>query len=196
WPHLRATATALGLGLLSGALLGLAGGIALAELPRARALLLPWVVASQVVPKLALMPLLVLWCGFGLLPTVVVTALICFFPLLETTLTALAQVPPERLELFRLLGASRWQTLWRLKLPAGLPAILAGLRIAVVLALVGAVVGEFIGTTTGLGALVIAAQGSMDTPLLFAALVLVTALGLAAYHAALALERRLLRPYS
>ncbi len=196
WPHLRATGTALGLGLAAGAGLGLAGGIVLAELPRARALLLPWVVASQVVPKLALMPLLVLWCGFGLLPTVVVTALICFFPLLETTLTALARVPPERLELFRLLGASRWQTLWRLKLPAGLPAILAGLRIAVVLALVGVVVGEFIGTTTGLGALVIAAQGSMDTPLLFAALVLVTALGLAAYHATLALERRLLRPYS
>jgi NitT/TauT family transport system permease protein len=125
-----------------------------------------------------------------------VTALICFFPLMENTLTSLAQVPPERLELFRMLGASRMQTLWRLKLPTGLPAILAGVRVAVVLALVGAVVGEFIGTTQGLGALIIAAQGSMDTALMFAVLVLISGLGLALYAAALWLERRLLAPYT
>jgi ABC-type proline/glycine betaine transport system permease subunit len=103
----------------------------------------------------------------------VITALICFFPLLETTATSLRQVPPERLELFRMLGASRWQTLWQLKLPTGLPGVLAGLRVAVMLALVGAVVGEFIGASQGLGALVIAALGSMDTPLMFAVLVLI-----------------------
>ncbi|HEY1231135.1 MAG TPA: ABC transporter permease subunit, partial [Ramlibacter sp.] len=87
------------------------------------------------------------------------------------------------------------QTLWQLKLPTGLPSVLAGLRIAVVLALVGAVVGEFIGASRGLGALIIAAQGSMDTPLMFAVLVLVSLLGLVAYQATLFLERRLLRPY-
>jgi NitT/TauT family transport system permease protein len=128
--------------------------------------------------------------------TVVITALICFFPLLENTLTALQQVAPERLELFRMLGASRAQTLWRLKQPSGLPAILAGLRVAVVLALVGAVVGEFIGASRGLGALVIASQGSMDTPLMFAVLVLIAALGLVAYQATLLLERWLLLPFT
>ena len=150
---------------------------------------------SPTVTKLALTPLFVLWFGFGMTSTVVITALICFFPLMENTLTALQQVPPERLELFRMLGATRAQTLWRLKVPMGLPAILAGLRVAVVLALVGAVVGEFIGASRGLGALVIASQGTMDTALMFAVLVLIAALGLLVYEAALFVERRLLLPF-
>lgn len=196
WPHLRATALELLLGVAAGCALGFAAGIALGEHALLRRLLMPYVVASQVVPKLALGPLFVLWFGFGMTSTVVVTALICFFPLMENTLTALQQVPPERLELFRMLGATRAQTLWRLKLPQGLPAILAGLRVAVVLALVGAVVGEFIGASQGLGALVIAAQGSMDTSLMFAVLVLIAALGMFAYHATLLVERWLLIPFT
>lgn len=195
WPHLRMTLAELVLGLAAGCAIGFGAGVVLSEVPALRRLLMPYVVVSQVVPKLALMPLLIIWFGFGLASTVLVTALICFFPLLENTMTGLGQVPPERLELFRLLGATRTQTLLRLKLPTGLPAILAGVRIAVVLALVGAVVGEFIGASTGLGALIIAAQGSMDTPLLFAVLVLVSLLGLAAYQGVLLLERALLRPY-
>jgi len=196
WPHIRATAAELALGLAIGCLVGFAAGVAMAQSRRLRGLLMPYVVASQVVPKLALMPLFIVWFGFGMTSTVVITALICFFPLMENTLTALQQVPPERLELFRMLGASRAQTLWRLKLPSGLPGILAGLRVAVVLALVGAVVGEFIGASKGLGALVIASQGTMDTPLMFAVLVLIAALGMFVYQAALALERWLLLPYT
>ena len=196
WPHLRTTALELLLGVLAGCSFGFAAGVALGEQATLRRLLMPYVIASQVVPKLALAPLFVLWFGFGITSTVVITALICFFPLLENTLTALQQVPRERLELFRMLGASRVQTLWRLKLPSGLPAILAGLRVAVVLALVGAVVGEFIGASQGLGALVIATQGSMDTPLMFAVLVLIAALGMAVYQATLWLERWLLLPFT
>lgn len=195
-PHLGATALKLLLGLVAGCTIGFGAGVLLAEMPALRRQLMPYVVVSQVVPKLALMPLFLVWFGFGLVPTVVITALICFFPLLETTLTGLAQVPPAQLELFRMLGASRWQTLLRLKLPSGLPAVLAGLRVAVVLALVGVVVGEFIGASRGLGALVIAAQGSMDTPLMFAVLMLVSLLGLLLYRLALSLERRLLRTYT
>jgi NitT/TauT family transport system permease protein len=196
WPHLQTTALELLLGLVAGCALGFAAGVALGEHPLLRRVVMPYVVASQVVPKLALAPLFVLWFGFGVTPTVVITALICFFPLMENTLTGLAQVPPERLELFRMLGATRSQTLWRLKLPMGLPAILAGLRVAVVLALVGAVVGEFIGASRGLGALVIATQGTMDTALMFAVLVLIAALGLVAYQATLLLERCLLLPFT
>ena len=95
-----------------------------------------------------------------------------------------------------MLGATRLQTLLRLKLPMGLPGILAGLRMAVVLALVGAVVGEFISASQGLGAVIIASQGMMDTPLMFATLILIAAIGLLLYQATLVLERRLLRPYS
>jgi NitT/TauT family transport system permease protein len=196
WPHIGATVSELLLGLAAGCGIGFGVGVLLAEVPALRRLVMPYVVVSQVVPKLALMPLFIVWFGFGLTSTVVIVALICFFPLMENTMTGLARVPPDRLELFRLLGATRWQTLWRLKLPTGLPAVLAGLRIAVVLALVGAVVGEFMGASRGLGALIIAAQGSMDTPLMFAVLVLVASLGVAAYQATLFLERRLLRPYT
>jgi NitT/TauT family transport system permease protein len=196
WPHLRTTALELLLGVVSGCVVGFGAGIALAESPALRRLLMPYVVATQVIPKLALAPLFVLWFGFGMTSTVVITALICFFPLLENTLTALQQVAPERLELFRMLGATRAQTLWRLKLPSGLPGILAGLRVAVVLALVGAVVGEFIGASRGLGALVIASQGTMDTSLMFAVLVLIAALGMFAYHATLLIERWLLLPFT
>ncbi len=195
WPHLIHTGTELVLGLALGCAAGFFGGIALGESAFLRRLLFPYVLVSQVVPKLALAPLFIVWFGFGMTSTVVITALICFFPLMETTLTGLAGVPPERIELFRMLGASRLRTLWRLKLPSGLPSVLAGLRIAVVLALVGAVVGEFIGASRGLGALIIAAQGSMDTPLMFAVLVLIAALGLLLYAATALLERRLLRPY-
>ena len=196
WPHIAATALELLLGLAIGCVIGFASGVLMAESSVLQRLLKPYVVVSQVIPKLALMPLFIVWFGFGMTSTVVITALICFFPLMENTVTGLQQVDPQRLELFRMLGATRRQTLLRLKLPAGLPGILAGLRVAVVLALVGAVVGEFIGASKGLGALIIASQGMMDTPLMFAVLALIAVLGLLLYEATLLLERWLLAPYS
>jgi NitT/TauT family transport system permease protein len=192
WPHIAHTLTEVVLGLLLGATMGFTGGVLLGESACLRGVLMPYVVISQVVPKLALAPLFIVWFGFGTLPTVVMTALICFFPLLENTATSVQQVDANKLELFRMLRASRWQTLWRLKLPAGLPNIMAGLRVAVVLAWVGAVVGEFMGASRGLGALIIGAQGSMDTPLMFAVLTVITVLGLAFYKTSEWLERRLL----
>ena len=192
WPHILSTTRAVVLGLLLGGTVGFVGGVVLGESARLRSILMPYVVISQVVPKLALAPLFIVWFGFGTLPIVVMTALICFFPLLENTATSLQQVDPQRLELFRMLRASRWQTLWQLKIRTGLASIMAGVRVAVVLAWVGAVVAEFIGASKGLGALIIAAQGSMDTPLMFAVLVLITVLGLVFYKFAEWLERRLL----
>ena len=196
WPHVVSTIQALLLGLLAGSVFGLLVGMALAESSLLERVFKPYVVVSQVVPKLALAPLFVLWFGFGMLPTVLITALICFFPLMENTLTGLRQVDAQRLQLFQMLGATRLQTLLRLKLPTGLPAILAGLRVAVVLALVGVVVAEFMGASKGLGAVVIAAQGMMDTTLMFAALVLIAAIGLVLYQLCLVLERRLLRAHA
>lgn len=195
WPHITQTLVEVMGGLALGGAFGFACGLALGESAFGRRVFMPYIIASQVVPKLALAPLLTVWLGFGTLPVVVLTALVCFFPLLEGTMTGIAQTDTVRLRLFRMLGATRWQTLWRLKVPSGLPAILSGLRVAAVLALVGAVVGEFIGGSQGLGALIIAAQGSMDTALMFAVLVLITLMGLLLYLAALWLPRQLLRPY-
>lgn len=195
WPHIGATVTEMLLGFALGGAAGLGIGIALAECALLDRVLKPYVVISQVVPKLALAPLFVLWFGFGIIPTVIMTALICFFPVMENTLTSLRQVDANRLQLFHMLGASRLQTLLRLKLPSGLPHILAGWRVALVLALVGAVVGEFIGASRGLGAVIIAAQGMMDTPLMFAALTAIAAIGLICYQTMAMVERRLLRAY-
>jgi NitT/TauT family transport system permease protein len=192
-PHISRTVFETVLGLLLGTSLGFIGGVLLGESRRLRRIFMPFVLISQVVPKLALAPLFIVWFGFGTLPIVVMTALICFFPLLENTVTSMQQVDNDKLELFRMLRASRWQTLIRLKIPSGLPNIMAGFRVAVVLAWVGAVVAEFIGASRGLGALIIGAQGSMDTALMFAVLTLITVLGLASYKAAELFEHYLLR---
>lgn len=195
WPHIAATTFEVVVGLLVGIMIGLAAGILLAQSSFVQAVFMPYLLASQVIPKLALAPLLTLWLGFGVLPMVVITALVCFFPILENTLTGLQQVDKNKVDLFRLLGANPWQTLWRLRLPSGMPTILAGVRIAVVLALVGAIVGEFIAANKGLGALIIAAQGSMDTALMFAVLFLITVLGLVLYYSALSIQSVLLRRF-
>ena len=180
-PHILSTLSAVLMGFLLGSAMGFLGGLLLGELTGLRGVVMPFVVASQVIPKLALAPLFIVWFGFGSLPIIVTTALICFFPLLENTAAAIRQTDSKQLELFRMLRASRWQTLWHLKVPAGRVTIYAGLRVAVVLAWVGAVVAEFIVASKGLGALIIAAQGSMDTPLMFAVLTLITVLGLCFY---------------
>lgn len=196
WPHLAVTAAEMTLGLSIGTAVGLGVGILLAEVPALSRLLRPYILASQLVPKLALGPLFIIWFGFGMTPTVVITALICFFPLMENTLTGISEVDPARRELFRMLGAGRFKTLLRLKLPAALPVIMAGLRVAVVLALVGAVVGEFIGGRIGLGASIIAAQSVMDSSLIFALFIVITALGMLLYEAVRLLERRVLHRFS
>ncbi|NUB24823.1 ABC transporter permease [Azospirillum brasilense] len=192
-PHIWVTTAEMAMGLAAGCTIGFLAGVLLAEVPVLRRLFYPYILASQVVPKLALGPLFIVWFGFGMTSTVVITALICFFPLLENTMTGLQQVDPNKRELFRMLRATRLQTLLRLKIPSGLPVILAGLRVAVVLALVGAVVGEFIGGRQGLGASIIAAQGMMDSAMMFALFIVITVLGMIVYQAAAGLERWLLR---
>lgn len=193
WPHIQATATATLLGFVLGGSVGFACGLLLGEVEPLRRVLWPYVLASQVVPKLALGPIFIVWFGFGLTSIVVITALICFFPLLENTVTGLRAAPRDKRDLFRMLGASRLQTLWRLKIPAGLPLILSGVRIAIVLALVGAVVGEFITGGNGLGASIIAAQSMMDSTLMFALFIVITAMGLLFYQLTVFAERWLLR---
>lgn len=180
-PHLKRTAAEVFLGLLLGGLGGFLIGVLMGEVAFLRKLLFPYIVASQAVPKLALTPLFILWFGFGMTSKVVITALVCFFPLLESTVTAIQSSDKQKQELFKMLGATRLQTLIHLKIPAGMPGILAGLRVSVVLAIVGAVVGEFIGGSEGLGALIIATQAMMDTPLMFATLILLTIFGMILY---------------
>lgn len=192
-PHFLQTLLEVVLGLIIGGGMGFILGITMGEFRFLRQLLMPYVIVSQAVPKLALAPLFILWLGFGITPKIVIVALVCFFPLLENTVAAIQATDRYQLELFRALKASRWQTLFRLKVMGGISTILAGFRVATILALVGAVVAEFIGGSKGLGVVIIASQSMMDTPLMFADLVLLTLLGMLLYGMALALERLLSR---
>jgi NitT/TauT family transport system permease protein len=193
--HIAQTLFEVICGLCLGGCVGFCLGVILGEFPKLKFLIMPYVVASQVVPKLALTPLFILWFGFGTLPVVVMTALICFFPLLENTLTAMEHVDSLKLQLFRMLGASDYQTLIWLKIPHGAPLILAGVRVALVLSWVGAVVAEFMGSSVGLGALIVAGQGSMNTAMIFASLILITFMGWIMYAIVLGIERRALIKY-
>jgi len=188
--HLVPTVTEVTIGGLMGGALGLLIGTALGLSGAARRVVSPYLVAAQSTPILALGPVLVLWLGPGLAAKVAVCALITLFPVAISTLVALRDVDAGSLELMRSLGATRWQCLWHVHLPAARSGILAGARVAATLAVVGAIVGEWLGGTAGLGVLLNLARGSLfDTPLLFADLLQIAIVGVSAYGLVLLSER-------
>jgi NitT/TauT family transport system permease protein len=154
-------------------------------------LLTPLVVVSQTIPVIALAPLLVLWIGYGAPPRVAICALIAFFPMAVTALEGFRATDPQLLLLLRSVGARRWDVFWRVHVPGAAPFLAAGLRTGVTLSLVGAVVAEWTGTDRGLGFLVLSANSRMATTQEFAAIFVITLLGLAAYGAVVLLERKL-----
>ena len=193
WAHLGVTLAEVLLGFAAGGVLGIGLGAVVGQTELLARVLRPYIVASQAMPKLALAPILVLWFGFDLTPKVVIAALISFFPLFENTVAGLRAVEPEQVELFRSLRAGAWQTFLKLRLPWAVPYLVAGARVALILSLVGAVVGEFVGANKGLGALIVAAQGTMNTPLMFAVFVVLTILGIVLSLIADLVERLALR---
>ena len=141
----------------------------------------PLLVASQVVPKVALAPLLLVWFGFGLLPKILITFLIAFFPIVIETAVGLKSVPVEMLDLARSMGSSRSQVFWRFRLPHALPNIFGGLKVGITLSVIGSIVGEFVGADRGLGYLLTVSIGRLDTALLFAAIVVLVVIGVVLY---------------
>lgn len=141
----------------------------------------PLLVSSQAMPKVAIAPLFIVWFGFGLLPKVLIAFMIAFFPIVIDTAVGLGSIEPEKIYLARSMGFGPTATFFKIRLPNALPSIFGGLKIAITLAVVGAVVGEFVGGDAGLGYLLMVANGSMDTPLLFAGLVGLTVLGVGFY---------------
>ena len=163
----------------------------------ARAAILPWAIVLQVTPIVAIAPLIIVWVGDPFVSLVVCATVVAFFPLFSNTLTGLGAVPAELLDLFRLNGAGRWQTLTLLRLPSALPYFLAGLRVSGGLALVGAVVAEFVagsgGFASGLAYRILEAGYRLQIPRMFAALVLLSLTGIAINALLGTVERWLLR---
>ncbi|GAA3951292.1 ABC transporter permease [Actinomadura viridis] len=151
----------------------------------------PLLIIAQVVPKVAIAPLFIIWFGFGQLPKILMVALICFFPVVIDSLVGFKAARPESLMLVRSMGASRWQAFWKIRWPWALPSIFAGIKVGITLAVVGAVVAEFVGADTGLGVLLITARGDMDSLTVFASIAWLTVIGFVLFVMVEVLERLL-----
>jgi ABC-type nitrate/sulfonate/bicarbonate transport system permease component len=176
------------LGFALGAAVGLALGIALFYSRLLERAIYPWLVASQMVPVAAIAPILVLWFGFTILPKVLVVALICFFPLVVNTVDGLRSVDPDMVNLLRTMGASKPRIIWTVNIPAALPFVFSGLRIGIALSVVGAVFGEWVGSSEGLGYLMLAFNNQLSTVKLFAAVFVLSVVGIALFFAVGILE--------
>ena len=150
---------------------------------------MPLVVSLNMIPKVALGPLFIVWFSYGLLPNIIIAFSICFLPILLTTIRGMREVDPDLIDLMRALRASRWQVFTKIQLPGSLPYVFSGMKVAVVLAVAGAIVGEFIASEEGLGYLMLQVQVTLDTAAMFMAVLLITLVGVGLYGLVLILER-------
>jgi len=154
----------------------------------------PFLLLGQSVPKQAIAPLLLLWLGYGDGPKVVLAFLTAFFPIVVNTAIGLQMTPPEMLDLARLLSASRWRVFAKVTFPAAMPYFFAGLKVAISLAIVGAVIGEFIGADRGLGQMIVLFSANQRTDIAFAAIAMLSLLGIALF-ALISLAERVVCPW-
>jgi NitT/TauT family transport system permease protein len=151
--------------------------------------MLPLLITLNMIPKVALGPLIIVWFKYGVFPNTLMAFSIAVFPILLTTARGLREIEPDLLDLVRSLRGSRWQLFTKIQLPGALPYIFAGMKVAAILAVAGAIVGEFLGSDRGLGYLMLQVQVTLDTPAMFMAVILITLLGMALYGLVLLLER-------
>lgn len=149
----------------------------------------PLIVALQVMPKVALIPLFIVWFGFGITSKVVLSAVIAFFPIMTNTILGIKSVDRGHRDVMQCLNAGRWATFREVELPNSLPFILTGMEVGIVLATIGAIVGEYLGGSQGLGYMAVATLNAFDVQRMFAVIVLLTVLGLILYFAVVLLRR-------
>jgi NitT/TauT family transport system permease protein len=166
------------IGFILAALLGLGTAILIAYSRTMEKAIYPIVLFAQVIPKIAIAPLLVVWFGVGFTPKIVLAVLIAFFPVVISGVAGLRSTDPELIDLAATMGAGPWKTFRRIRFPNALPHLMSGLKVAVTLAVVGAVVGEFVGADEGLGYVLLLANGNLDAALLFADLFLMSLIGI------------------
>ena len=184
----------LGAFVLAGAA-GVILGVVIAWSPTLSAALMPFLVFVNTLPKVAVAPLFLLWLGYGVIPNMLIGALIGFFPVVINTAVGLGQVDPEMLDLGRVFNAPKWRVFATIRIPNAYPYILSALKVTAAAAVVGAIVGEFVASQRGLGYVIITTQGSMNTPVAFAALVWISAVGLTVYGAVV-LAARWIAPWA
>jgi NitT/TauT family transport system permease protein len=190
--HSGITAAEAGLGFAVATLLAFGVGVLFVHSRVAERSLYPYAIALKAVPVVALAPILVLWFGAGFLGKVVMAALVCFFPVVVGTTTGMRSVGREVTDLFASLGASRWQALWKLRMPSSMPQVFSALKVSATLSVVGAIVGELSGSLNGLGFVILVASYEVQTVRMFAAIVCASIIGIGFFLAVAVVERRVL----
>lgn len=199
WPflvqHAIPTGTESAIGFLLATVLGMALAVLLSYSKWAYAALYPNVVLFQLIPKIALAPLFIVWLGIGSSSRLSFSVFIAFFPVVIATLTGLNATPPDMLRMCRAMTARSWQVFLSVRFPYALPHIFAGLKIAVTFAIIGVIVGEFITAQAGLGYLVLFASSQAETSLIMASIAMISVVGLVLYGIVAGIERLVLRKY-
>jgi NitT/TauT family transport system permease protein len=172
-------------------IIGFSLGLLVGETKFGERAVMPYLVAIDTMPKVAFAPLFIAWLGFDIASKVALAAFIATFPIIVSTAAGLYAASENERMLFKSMGASRLQTLFRLKLPTGLPHIFTGLKIAAVGVMAGAITGEFLGGGKGFGALIRQSASTMDTPRVFALILYLSLLGLALFFAVAWMQKRL-----
>ncbi len=194
WLDTLMTVYATLVGFVWAMVVGIGLGVLLARARWLEQTLNPFIVASQVLPKVALVPLFVVWFGFGITSKVLIAATLAFFPILTNTVLGVKSIERGHGDVMTSLNATRWQVFRRLELPSALPYIITGMEIGIVLAIIGAIVGEYVGGDRGLGHLLVARMNAFETDGLFAVMIQMTILGFLFYFA-ISLLRRTLIPW-
>ena len=189
WPNLLVTATEIYAGYALAVVVGVTLAVLFSWSRILEAVTLPLLATLNMIPKVALGPLLIVWFKYGVVPNVMIAFSIAFFPIVLTTARGLREVEPDLIDLVRTLRASKWQVFTKIQLPGALPYIFSGMKVGAILAVAGALVGEFLGSDSGLGYLMLQVQVSLDTAAAFMAVILITLLGILLYGLVLALER-------
>lgn len=192
---LSATGTTLsevlvGFGIAVG--VGIPFAVAIAFSRILRRLFYPLLITSQSMPVIAIAPVLLAWFGFGFPPKIIIAAVIAVFPIVINTVAGLQVIDEDMLRMARSTGASPRRLLWKIRVPTALPSTLAGMKLGITLSVVGAVVGEFVAGTSGLGYVIQNAQGNLQMPLAFAAIVVLAWLGVLLFYSVEVAERKLI----
>lgn len=190
WPHTWQTLYTTLVGFAIGVVIGLMLGILIGSSKLAFRTAYPLLVGFSSIPKVAVVPIFVLWYGAGTVPAILTAMIICIFPIVVNVATGIATVEPELEDVMRTLKASKWDILWNVSLPRSMPYFFAALKVAITLAFVGSVVAETVASNRGVGNMMMIASSSFNVPLVFAGLFVLAGLGVALYLAFSLIERR------
>ena len=192
YPHLWTTTYEVILGFVIGAFLGIVLGYIFIKVDALKTMLMPYLIFLQTAPKIALVPLFVIWFGIGLVSKVVLIISMVLFPVLSGMMLGLESIPPDVRNLMKILKASTWQIFSQVEMQYSLPALFASMKVGIVQAVIGAIVAEWMSGKQGLGYILTYASSTYDTPMLLAGIIVTIILGIATYQVISVLEDKFL----